>query len=335
MKATWLKFSAIAALTLAGTLGMASSGDAQTAVTIGTAKDPNVAAQIAIAREKGYFKQVGLDAKVSEFPSGGDLMAAFVGGSVQMGSAGTTPVITLRSRPYPVVIVARVSDISGVQQLIVQSDVNKPEDLYGKKIGVMKGTDSEAFFNSVVKNYGLDVSKTTLVNLNPTEMIQALVQKNVSAVAVWEPHATRARELSHGKTLVSGTKSFIGGKTESKRIFGGHAVLFTSEDFMSKNGDTVKKVLTALGKANDFIKEHHAEAIGILAKAFQLTSKQMTEIAEKNQYTLTLDEQMITDLKASSDFLVSAGKLSKPVDVAASVDPAALRALSPRLVKLK
>lgn len=335
MKASWLKFPAIAALALLCSLSMASGGHAQTAITIGTAQDPNVAAQIAIARDKGYFKDAGLDATISEFPSGGDLMAAFVGGSVQMGSAGTTPVIILRSRPYPVVIVARVSDISGVQQLIVQSDIRKPQDLYGKKIGVMKGTDSEAFFNAVVKNYGLDVTKVTLVNLDPTEMIQAFVQKDVSAIAVWEPHATRARELGNGKTLISGTQSFIPGEEGPKRIFGGHAVLFASEDFVAKNGDTVRKVLTALYKANDFLTKHHSEALAILSKSFKLTLKQMTEIAEKNHYTLTLDGQMMQDLKASSDFLVSAGKLAKPVDVKAAVDPAPLRAVYPDLVKLK
>ena len=155
MRLTGLSRLSFAALALIGSISLAGEALAQTVVSIGTAKDPNVAAQIAIAREKNFFKEAGLNATVHDFPSGGDLMAAFVGGSVQLGSAGTTPVITLRSRPYPVVIIARVSDISGVQQLIVREDVQKPEDLYGKKIGIMRGTDSEAFFNSVVESYGL------------------------------------------------------------------------------------------------------------------------------------------------------------------------------------
>ena len=48
-------------------------------MTVGTAKDPNLAAQIVIAREKGFFKDAGLNATISYFPSGGDLMAAIVG----------------------------------------------------------------------------------------------------------------------------------------------------------------------------------------------------------------------------------------------------------------
>ena len=36
---------------------------AQTKVIIGTAKDPNLGAQLIIARDKGYFREAGLDAE--------------------------------------------------------------------------------------------------------------------------------------------------------------------------------------------------------------------------------------------------------------------------------
>jgi len=204
---------------------------AQTKIAIGTAKDPNLAAQVIIARDKGFFKEAGLDATISDFPSGGDLMAAFVGGSVQIATAGATPVITLGARPFSIAIVAQVSDISGAQQLLVHEGVNSLEQLYGKKIGVLKGTASEALFNSIVKGYHLDASKFEIVNLGPTEMLQAFVRNQVDAVALWEPHSTRAREAGKGKTLVSGTTSFIPGKEGPRRVYGDHAVF---EDFKLK-----------------------------------------------------------------------------------------------------
>src|SRR4051812_30579010 len=87
---TGLKFlgsTAIAAL-LALVLSLAAvPAFAQAKVAIGTAKDPNLSAELVIARERGFFKDAGVDAEIKYFPSGGDLMAAFIGGSVQMGSA--------------------------------------------------------------------------------------------------------------------------------------------------------------------------------------------------------------------------------------------------------
>src|SRR5688572_13089043 len=81
---------------LTAALAGGSAAIAQTKVTLGTAKDPNLGSQIVIARERGFFKEAGIDAEIKLFPSGGDLAAAFVGGSVHMGSSGATPVTILR-----------------------------------------------------------------------------------------------------------------------------------------------------------------------------------------------------------------------------------------------
>jgi ABC-type nitrate/sulfonate/bicarbonate transport system substrate-binding protein len=308
---------------------------AQTKIAIGTAKDPNLAAQVIIARDKGFFKEAGLDATISDFPSGGDLMAAFVGGSVQIATAGATPVITLGARPFPIAIVAQVSDISGAQQLLVHEGVNSLEQLYGKKIGVLKGTASEALFNSIVKGYDLDASKFEIVNLGPTEMMEAFVRNQVDAVALWEPHSTRAREAGKGKTLVSGTTSFIPGKEGPRRVYGDHAVLFTTQDFAQKDGDTVKKVITALDRANAYLKSNRKEAVDILAKAFQLTSGQMDHIVDVNDYTLMIDEQMVLDMNKLSSFLAALGKIPKEIDVRSWMSTAALKSVAPDMVKLK
>lgn len=308
---------------------------AQTKIAIGTAKDPNLAAQVIIARDKGFFKEAGLDATISDFPSGGDLMAAFVGGSVQIATAGATPVITLGARPFSIAIVAQVSDISGAQQLLVHEGVNSLEQLYGKKIGVLKGTASEALFNSIVKGYHLDASKFEIVNLGPTEMLQAFVRNQVDAVALWEPHSTRAREAGKGKTLVSGTTSFIPGKEGPRRVYGDHAVLFTSQDFARKDGETVKKVVTALDRANAYLKSNRKEAVEILAKAFQLTPEQMDHIVDVNDYTLLIDEQIVSDMNKLSSFLAALDKIPAEVDVRSWMSTAALKSVAPNMVKLK
>jgi NitT/TauT family transport system substrate-binding protein len=263
------------------------------------------------------------------------MMAAFVGGSVQMATAGSTPVITLRSRPYSVVILSQVSDISGAQQLLVHEGVTSLEQLYGKKIGLLKATASEALFNSIVSGYGLNASKFEIVNLGPVEMIQTFVRNQVDAVALWEPHSTRAREAGKGITLVSGTTSFIKGKEGPKRVYGDHAVLFTSDDFIKKQPDTVKRVLVSLQKATTFIHDNRGEAADILAKAFQLTPDQMAHIMDLNNYTLQLDDVLVSDMNKLAAFLASLGKVQNKEDVRGWINTAPLQAAVPDMVKLK
>lgn len=307
---------------------------AQTDVTIGTAKDPNLAAQIIIADEKGFFEEAGLNADIKFFPSGGDLMAAFVGGSVDFGSSGSTPTMILRSRPFPVEIVAQIADISGAQQLIVHEDVSGIDDLKGKKIGLMRGTASEALLESILEDQGADPSDFELVNLGPSEMVQAFVRGDVAAVALWETHTTRAREAGNGKTLASGAKSFYGGEEKDARVYGDHAVLFTSDDYLSGNEDTVKSVLEAIVKATKFIDENTDEAVSILADTFSLTEDQMAYIAEANDYTVRLDDTMVSDMNKLAGFLKSRGKMDDPEDVSDWIAPDALKSVASDEVSL-
>ena len=308
---------------------------AQTKVTIGTAKDPNLGAQLIIARERGFFRDAGLDADIKYFPSGGDLMAAFVGGSVQMGSSGATPTTTLRARPYPVKIVAQISDISGAQQLIVKQNVRSLDELYGKRVGLMRGTASEALFNSIVKTHGLDAAKVEIVSMGPAEMLQAFVRGDVAAVALWEPHTTRARKFGGGKVLVSGTASFLSGKAQPNRIYGDHATLFATETFVREQGGTVRAVLTALARASDFIDKNRSDAIAILAKEFELDPADMADIVAVNRYTLMLDDEMVDDLNKLADFLYGLKRIPTQVRAADWIDSAPLKAVRPDLVKLR
>ena len=328
----WLAFPALFSI-IVGVLPQ--SVEAQTAVTLGTAKDPNLAAQIVIAREKGFFKDAGLDVTLSYFPSGGDLMTAIVGGSVSIGASGLVPTTTLRSRPYPIRILSQIADITGAQQIIVKPSIKSVDDLYGKKIAIMRGTGSEGLFDSFVKEYGLDVSKVTLVNMAPAEMLTSFSRGDVDAISVWEPNTTRARKLFGGKVLVSGTKSAIPGKEGNRRIYGDHSVLFSTETFARDQPATIKAVLTALVRADEFIKSRKDEATEILAKEFGFDKADMTDIMASNTYTLQLDEELVADLDRLAAFLFARKNIQSKPEARAWIDTEPLRSVQPALVKLK
>ncbi|MCC6534423.1 MAG: ABC transporter substrate-binding protein [Burkholderiales bacterium] len=308
---------------------------AQTKVIIGTGKDPNLGAPFIIAQEKGYFRDAKVDVELKYFPTGGDTIAAFVGGSVQLGSSGLTPTTHLRARPYPVKVVGRVSDISGAQQLIVKQNVKSLQELYGKKIGVMRGTASDALFNSIVKGYGLDAAKFDIVNMGPTEMLQGFVRGAVDAVALWEPHSTRARKTGNGKVLVSATHSFLEAKPVAKRVYGDHSVLFTSESYLKDNAAAVRAVLAALVRADEFIEKNEKEAVALLAKEFNLDAADMSDVMKVNRYTLQLDDEMAGDMNHLAQFLLGLGRIKTAPKAAEWIDPAPLKAVRAELVKLK
>lgn len=330
-----IRFTLTIGLIALASAAMPLPSAAQTKVALGTAKDTNLAAQIAVAAAKGYFREAGVDVDVKYFPSGGDLMTAVVGGSVGIGTSGATPVTTLRSRPYPLKIVAQISDISGAVQIVVKQSLKSPDELYGKKIAIMRGTGSEALFNSFVKAYGFDASKVELVNMAPAEMLASFARGSVDAFSLWEPNTTRARKTSNGKVLVSGTKSNIPGKEGARRIYGDHAVLFVTDTFLKEQPAAVRSVLKALAKAGDFIVKNKAEATAILAKEFGLDVADMADVMETNRYTLELNDVLVRDLDGVASFLYGLKRIQSQPKAREWIDAAPLRKVQPKLVHLK
>jgi sulfonate transport system substrate-binding protein len=253
---------------------------------------------------------------------------------VQYGSAGATPTLTVRSRPYPLKVIAQMSDISGAQQIIVRQSVNSLDELRGKKIGVMRGTASEALFASVVRDYKFDPGSAELINMDPTDMTTAFVRGDVDAIVLWEPQATKARKLVKGKILVSATRSYFGGKAVDKRVYGDHAVLFATEATLKDQPAVARSVVTALLKANDFIRTNRGEAVAILAKAYGLEPEEMSAILDVNVYTLQLDEQLVSDMTKLSAFLLENKRIKQPVQVREMFDTAILKSVQPDLVKM-
>lgn len=327
----WLQTS----VTLAAAIGIAGIAAAQTKVVIGTGKDPNLGAPLIVAQEQGFFRDAGLDVELKFFPSGGDLMTAFAGGSIKIGSSGSAPTTSLRARPFPVRIVGRVSDISGAQQLIVRKEVMKIEELHGKKIGVMRGTASEGLLNSVARAYGLDLTKTQLINMGPVEMLQSFARGQVDAIAGWEPHTTKARAAGNGKVLVSGTKSYIGGKEVERRIYGDNSVLFTTESFLKEDPKTVEAVVRAVARAGEYMAKNREAVIAFLGKEFGMDAATMADVYAANRYTIAIDQGLMEDLDNLSAFLHSLKRIKEPVKAASWVDTGPLRAVAPDMVKIK
>lgn len=303
-------------------------------VVIGTAKDPNLGAQIMVAKETGLFEAEGLEASVRYFPSGGDLLAAVVGGDVHYGSSGSTPITTLRARPFPIQIIAQISDISGAQQLIVKPEIETVADLAGKKVGLLPGTASELLFDSFSDAFGFDQSQVEIVSMGPTEMVTSFARGDVQAVNLWEPHTTRARQAGNGHVLVSGTHSYVPGMEGDRRIYGDHAALFAHESVISENPETTRAVLRALYAAGQFIEDDPERAGEILAKELGFEEEETREMMAVNEYTLRLDDTLVQDMNSLAEFLASIDKIGAAEDVRDWINPDPLRDVAPDLVQL-
>lgn len=300
--------------------------------TVGTSRDPNNGAQVLIAEQQGFFKEAGLDVSVKYFPSGGDLMSAFVGGSIDYGSSGAIPILTVRARPFPLKVIAQMSDISGAQHLIVKESTKSLDELKGKKIGVMLGTASEAFYKAIVKEYQLDTDNLTVVNMDPTDMTTAFIRGDVDAIVLWEPAATNARKLGKGKTLISAINDYRDSTPQAKRIYGDHSLLFANEKTIESQPEVAAAMIQALKKASDFIQSNRDEAVAIMAKTYVLEPQEMNAILDMNNYLLNIDDHLMSDLEVLTDFLVTSKRVPEGTDSRQMIDASVLKKVDAALV---
>jgi ABC-type nitrate/sulfonate/bicarbonate transport system substrate-binding protein len=152
-----------------------------------------------IAREAGIFNKHGLDVEVIATPTGVEGMNALIAGEVQFLqiSGGTTASAALGGAD--VIVVGTTLD-SLVQRLMVRPEIEKPEQLKGKSLGITRfGTSIDVGARLALRHFGLVPEKdVAIVQVGGMEsMVTALQTNRIQAGILSYPAITQALKLGH------------------------------------------------------------------------------------------------------------------------------------------
>ena len=214
---------------------------------------------------------------------------------------------------------------------MVKQDIQKPKDLEGKKVGIFKGSSSEAFFNAFVQEYDLDINKIKAVHMSPPENLTAFIRNDTAALICWEPWGLKARK-ENGKLFASGHHTYVNGKKEYKKFIGDNSTFFAREDYLEAYPNTILAVLSALTKAADYIENNPDDVANILSQRFKLSVDDVRVMMSENNYTMKIDEEMAEDFTNLINFLYSVGKLKSKPEVNDLIDSSFLKKVKPELV---
>lgn len=300
-------------------------------VTIGTTRDPNNGAQVIVAQALGFFKESGVDATVKYFSSGAELANAMAAQAVSIGAGGSVPTTLLRGAGLQIVVLAQESNISGVTKLVAQKDIASPEQLSGKKVGLVFGSQGEMLLDAFTKRLNISKQSITPVNLAPADMVTALVRGDVAAGIIWEPWASEAvRGGMH--QLLSGTTLYTGSKPQTMNFIGDHSILFGLKDWVSKNPEATQAMLRALVKAQRVLQNEPDRAAEAIGKELGLPQSQVKPLLGNNVYSLAVTPKLVDDLNGVATFLLQHGKLKGAVKAEDWVDSMPLRSVDASLV---
>ena len=156
-----------------------------------------------VARSAGIFNKHGLDVEVIATPTGVEGMNALIAGELQFLqiSGGTTAIAALGGAD--VTVVGTTLDAL-VQQLIARPEIEKPEQLKGKTLGITRfGTSIDVGARLALRHFNLVPEKdVAIVQVGGMESMVAALQGNrIQAGILSYPAITQALKLGHHMLL--------------------------------------------------------------------------------------------------------------------------------------
>lgn len=188
------------------------------------------------ADKAGYYKSEGLDTTLNigglDFPA----IQLVAGGSDDFGVAGADQILLAREKGVPVVALAVIYHQTPLVFIsLKESNITKPSDLVGKKVGLKYGQDEELIYRATLNAAGIDQKR---VNEIPMKYdLSPLLNKNVDAMlgySIVQPFDIQEK----GKEI-----NLIYPADYGIRFYSD--TLFTSEKMIKEKPDVVHKVVEA------------------------------------------------------------------------------------------
>lgn len=285
----------IAGLALAAVLMLASAPCVAQAQTVRAADGPFITGgAFYIARDKGYFKKLGLDIETKQFADGALAVPSMISGELDvtfMTAAASLFNSVAKGAPL-VVILDRGHNrpgygytVTNVSQKLADEGVKSLADfakLKGKRIGV-NALGSINHYNAATAliNAGLDPTKDVqwVMNVPQPDMMKMLGQGQVDATDLAYQFGFFAQNNKWGPIVATGDQ--INADAEI-------ATIAVHKDFLAKNRDAVVRFAMAyLQAAKEFNAaaknpSEHADIVEILAKNTALNKPELIKAIAPN-----------------------------------------------------
>lgn len=255
-------------------------------------------ALILIAAETGYFRNAGLDVTFQTHTSGRDALAAALDGRADLATVAETPLVLAIMRGQPVSIVATVS-YSGLEGIIARKDrrIAAVTDLKGKRIGAAFGTTSHYVLDIVLLYNRVPLDQISMVNINPEKMAESLVKGELDAIAVWEPYLSEIREAIGDQGVMF----------QSHELYRSTFNIAGRREYVAGHAETIRKLMSALLRAEKFVKAQPAEAKAMIARITHIPESEINRLWPQYSLQLTLDQTFLALLDSQARWAIRNG----------------------------
>src|SRR3989338_3513109 len=251
---------------------------------------------IFVAIDQGFFEKQGLHVVPQKFSSGRLALDAVMTNNAQFGSTSETPFMHSILQGNDVVVIATVSQHHEAKAIVRKDKgITKPQDLKGKKIATLPGTNSDYFMYLFLEKQGLKPKDMQIVSMQPSEMVISLVRGDIDAYCACEPHIFFAKKELGDKSLIF----------HSDDVYNGTHTIVMQRKFVNEHPEAVRKVILALLKAELFVKENRNKALEIAEKHTGMSSEAISNIYDDYTYEVRLNQDFVELLNKEATWAIN------------------------------
>ncbi len=247
--------------------------------------------------ENGLWKKMGVDAEWVPFKGGAAMHRAATAGAVHVGITAIVGTVRVIGKGLPFIVVYHMGPVTdfGIW-VLTESPLKKPADLKGKTVAISRmGGTSHAYAQLVSKAEGLEGLMKIVAAGGSRAQIATLLSGAVDSIHVTPfvigPLASKGR----ARLLLSDSKYL------PKRWMG--RILYTTNDFLKQDPDSVGKVVKAVNMATKFVMDNKDWTIGKMKSFSRYTPGAANFLYPRLKYSKDgrIDKQALENVR---DFLI-------------------------------
>lgn len=227
-----------------------------------------------VARDKGFFKEQGLDVEIIQpGESGADQMVA--AGNVQFGVSYQESITMARIQGVPLVSIAAViqHNTSGFASPVVKG-IDSPKKFEGKTYGGWGAPVEEAVIDSLMQEEQADVKKVNMISIGDGDFFAA-VKRNIDFAWIYYGWTGVEAELRGEKINMVYLTDY------SDKLDYYTPVLTTSEKLIAEDPELVKAFVAGAAAGYQYAIDNPGDAAEVLIKAEPDLNAELVRASQK------------------------------------------------------
>jgi len=246
---------------------------------------------VIVGAEKGFYEKEGLPATITNFASGSVAADAFRAGRGSIVVTGDLPAMRLWQQGN--IGIAPQANYDQLSIIVARNTIKGPQDMKGKKIGVLVGSTSEFFAKLYLAKGNLKPTDADLINLRPAEMVTGLARGDLDAFVIWQPFGWRALAAVKDAHIL----------TTAKGYFHEWEAVTTTKEYAATHGAEIVAFLKGMDAAGKWIAKNLDEAPKIIAAQIRLDDVKLArDMIQRIDWDIAYTSKFRKDMEVVGDF---------------------------------